>query len=95
MTECLTCLTSSDQLARLVIFQQRQIDRLTGGRTQPAVPVEAPVGPVERPEPSRTVLARVEAALASEDIYRRPPRVAAPRLIEALARAGITLKETP
>lgn len=94
---CSTCVAlefaSDDQLRALVLFQQKQIDRLTGGSYEPPDPAllvaaDDGVGEME-PAPDQTFV--MESLLGAEDIFRRPPRVAAPRLIERLAQAGLHL----
>ena len=80
--------TNEDQLRALVRYQAAQLDRITGGYEPPPV-----IEWDELEPPSPDVLAAVESVLSHEDIYRKPPRVAAPRLIERLAHAGLTIEE--
>jgi hypothetical protein len=96
---CATCVAleaaSDDQLRRLVVWQARQIDRLTGGEYEEP---DFDEGEDEEPAPVQApdALTVVEGLLNHEDIFRRPGRVAAPRLVERLALAGITLtREEP
>lgn len=84
----------------LIAWQSRQLDRLS--HLAFGLPY---VGPdledfaedddedvEEEPEPpKRSTIATVESILNHEDIFRRPGRVAAPRLIERLAQAGLYL----
>lgn len=75
----------------LIVAQAQQLDRLTGGYQPPA---EVPVV-ISEPVPE-DVTFTVEALMAADDIFRKPARVAAPRLVERLAAAGITLtREEP
>jgi len=87
---------SDDQLRRLVHYQAGQLHRLTGGAY--VAPNEVKVASEIQPSPSQesTVnqVATVERLLGQEDIFRKPPRVAAPRLLARLADAGFTLEET-
>lgn len=93
---CATCcaldFASDDQLRALVFWQAQQIHRLTGGQYEPPDP-EWLVDDDEEDEPEPAVDARfvLEALLGAEDVFRKPPRVAAPRIIERLAAAGIYL----
>lgn len=87
---CSTCLAlefaSDEQLRRLTVWQAAQIDRLTGGRyEEPDFDDEDDAPEPETPKDAGFV---VEALLGHEDIFRKPPRAAAPRLIERLAEAG-------
>lgn len=90
---CATCtaleFASDDALRALVRWQATQLDRLTGGHYDPP-PTELLVdNPTEQPsEPP--LLPVVELVLSYEDVFRRPPRAAAPRLIQHLADAGWT-----
>lgn len=96
---CTTCMAlefaSEDSLRALVVYQAHQIDQLTGGRYEEPSPDElvdyftdeAEPEPVAQPDPTFVV----EALLGHDDIFRKPPRAAAPRLIERLADAGWTL----
>lgn len=80
-----------DQLRALVVWQAEQIHRLTGGMD--LTPPDFTSQPV-RVEPSRHApvgVEAVEAALGADGIYRKPPRVAAPLLIERLAEVGLHL----
>lgn len=93
---CVTCLTraysTDEQKDALIAHQFAQLHRLTGG-TYEAPAAEDLVGAVHLPppEPQPDVLALVTAALDSDGIFRKPGRVAAPRLLERLATAGLTI----
>ncbi len=89
---CLAGSASPDAKDRLIRWQAIQLHRLTGG-TYETPDLDDEDEPVTSP-PSRDVLSVVESVLWSEDIYRRPPRAAAPRLVERLAAAGLTIEET-
>ena len=82
---------SEDQLRALVFWQAKQIHRLTGGIDLEPPDLDAIDEDEDPPETPRSTFALVEAALAAEDIFRKPARVAAPRLIERLASEGIYL----
>lgn len=83
--------STDEQLRSLVCYQAAQIDRLTGGYEPPPV-IEWDEDDEPEP-PSPEVVAVVEALLWRDDIYRKPPRVAAPRLLEELADAGLTISQ--
>jgi hypothetical protein len=76
---------SRDQLERLV---QQQASRL--GLTCPTC---EPIAPSKAPVSSKDAASDLEALMAHDDIFRRPPRAAAPRLIERLAELGYTLEK--
>lgn len=88
---CPTCLAiayaDDESKDALIAWQAAQIDRLTGGWSvevaEEAVEVPAP------PPPPPDVLATLVTLLGHEDIFRRPGRIAAPRLLERLTAAGI------
>lgn len=100
MSVCGTCLAlehaSDDSLRALVVYQALQLDRLTGGRYEAPTgdELEEMFGPDdedEDDEPERDPLPTVLSLLGDESIFRKPPRAAAPRLLELLRRAGWTL----
>lgn len=75
-----------EQLRQLVIFQAQQIHRLTGGRESGIPePVKAPAPPAPPAQGAPDAVAVVERVLGYDDIFRKPPRVAAPRFIAYLA----------
>lgn len=100
---CEICLVrefaSDESKDALIAHQARQLDRLS--HLAHGLPY---VGPdledfaedddedefVPEP-PKQSTLFTVEAILGMEDVFRKPPRVAAPRLIERLAAAGLYL----
>lgn len=96
---CTTCMAlefaSEDSLRALVVYQAQQIDALTGGRYEAPSPEELVDYFTDDPEPEPVappdVTFVLEALLGHEDIFRKPPRAAAPRLIERLADVGWTL----
>lgn len=92
---CSTCVAlefaPEDQLRALVRYQAEQIHRLTGGRYEPPDPELLVDDDDDEPEPAVDASFVVESLLGHEDIFRKPPRVAAPRLIQRLAAAGIHL----
>lgn len=83
---------SEDSLRALVVYQAQQIDALTGGRYEEPSPDELAVyfAADEEPEPEQPSdpLSVVESLLGDDDIFRKPPRAAAPRLVERLRDAG-------
>ena len=78
--------TNEDQLRALVRYQAAQLDRLTNGTYEP---------PTDPEPPAPEVIDAVETLLWRDDIHRRPPRVAAPRLLRGLADQGLTIRHTP
>lgn len=90
----------------LIVYQARQIERLSmqaHGLHYIAPDPDDLLDDDEddwEPEPQHqppALLALTESLLAAEDIFRKPPRVAGPRLLERLAAAGwhMTYEETP
>lgn len=104
---CTVCLAlehaSEDSLRALVVEQARQIDRLLGGGY--AIPATDALAALAEdtplpsmPEPPADLLSVLVDLMNAEDIFRRPGRVAAPRLLERLNAAGFHLtpcKENP
>lgn len=102
---CVTCLAiaygSEESKDRLIAQQAAQIDRVTGGNPDTTAKLREyvlrspPTAPTfDAPAPHTLDLAAGEAVLSllgHEDIYRKPPRVAAPKLIALLADAGWVL----
>lgn len=101
---CPVCLAlefgSEDSLRALIVYQAEQLHRLTGGTYEEPTPDElvAYFAEDDEPEPAPRCdpTPAVESVLWADDIFRRPPRAAAPRLIERLADAGwvLTYEET-
>ena len=97
---CVSCLArdygSDEQREALIRYQAQQLDRLTHlaygiPYTQPD-PEDLVWGDDEDDEepapPPRDALTDLETVLWDQDIHRKPPRVAAPRIIERLAEVG-------
>lgn len=104
---CATCLAiaygSEESKDRLIAQQAAQIYRLTGGNRDTyeklvlevytrwhdePLTFDRPEDKIESdPAAGETVL----SLLGHEDIYRKPPRVAAPKLVSRLAEAGWVL----
>lgn len=82
-----------DQLRQLCVYQAEKIHRLTLGRDigfpAPSAPVVAPV-----PEASPDALAVVERVLGWDNVFRKPPRVAAPRMLAHLSDLGYRIERT-
>lgn len=81
----------------LIVYQAQQIDRLTGGRYEQPTPERlaavAPDEPAVSPSPG--LLELLEAVLWREDVLRKPPRVAAPKILAALSEAGYLTEKDP
>lgn len=92
---CATCVaieaSTDDQLRRLVVWQARQIHRLTGGYEEPDFDALDAAFPDEPEGPAPELLPVLESVLGYDDVYRKPPRVAAPKLLHHLTEAGWTL----
>lgn len=94
---CATCLAlefaPEDQLRRLVFWQAQQIHRLTGGvYEEPDFDaLDEDFAEEEEVEPAPDAVFVVESLLGHDDIFRKPPRAAAPRLVDRLAAAGLYL----
>lgn len=100
---CEVCLVrefaSDEAKDALIAYQARQLDRLSHlafgipylGPVVWESEDEPPDEDDEPPAPPRSTLFTLEALLGSEDIFRKPARVAAPRLIQGLADAGLYL----
>lgn len=88
---CLALTYGPDDPKALVVAQAATIDRLTQRLVDQATPADM-VKP--KPQLERTdATAALETALALDDVYRKPARVAAPRLLEHLRCAGWTLTQ--
>lgn len=102
---CATCLAiaygSEESKDRLIARQAAQIDRLTGGNLDTTAKLRAHVlgeghlAPIQFGRSCTDVDPAAEEALLTllghDDIYRKPPRVAAPKLVSRLADAGWVL----
>lgn len=97
---CPACLSreygSEEGKDALVAYLYQQLDRLSSLAygipfTRPDAQATPVVEPAAKPEPPRSTLFVLESVLASEDVFRKPPRVAAPRVIDRLAAAGLFL----
>lgn len=91
--DCLALEFASDEsLRRLVHYQAVQLDRLTGGTyTEPDFDAWEDEDDEPAPEHAPDAAFVLEALMGHDDIYRKPPRAAAPRLLERLAEAGFAL----
>ncbi len=100
MSECKVCLAADnadpENLQALVRYLYVQLDRCRAVDLQ----VKTGIGPADAPPPQAVappsdLLEVLTSALGSDDIFRKPPRVAAPRLLARLTEAGWTLEQTP
>lgn len=82
---------SDDSLRALVVYQAIQLDRLTGGRYEEPTVDELAVIFATEEEDGEDPLPLLLTLMGDESIYRKPPRAAAPRLLELLEAAGWTL----
>ena len=95
---CATCLAADnadpENLQALVRYLYVQLDRCRAIDLQ----VKTGIGPAAAPPPTLApppdLLDLLTSALGAEDIFRRPARVAAPRLLARLTDAGFTLEAT-
>lgn len=85
--------TTDEQKDAYIAYLLQQLDRMTGGGFVAPDPVSLveQVPRRKRPGLEPDVVAVVAAAIQSEDVYRKPGRVAAPRLLERLAEAGVVV----
>lgn len=83
---------SIESLHALVRWHRDQYHRITGGVcVEPDFDAIHEAFRPEPPAPAPDVVTTLERALWDEGVYRRPPRTAAPRLLELLAAAGVYL----
>lgn len=75
----------------LIRHQFVQLHRLTGGTYEPPAPEELVTQPAAASAPTVDPLPVLERILGFEGVYRKPPRVAAPKLLTDLAEAGWTI----
>lgn len=98
MSLCESCLVrshaSSESKDNLIAYYIRTIDRLTGGRADELdLPVSTQEPQRKKCEGSvpKDALAALEQALWDPSVFRKPPRVAAPKLVALLEHAGFRL----